>query len=600
MAAGCGESGTRMQAYQKDGAVKAMTEGKACLYGTPWRNNVRTVSAIDARDGVGIYYKHCPVPQWGEEANTHVLKEMAAAGCKRIRIAINHGMYINGEWTAPSDDEQKEMDYTFRGCKAAGIRPTATFVHIPAMGTGDAMHTWWHKGWNKGLMPIGKGVPGDEEYDAYFEKVYAGLEAIARSAREAGFTEPGSYDLEMGQNLWWGFPASRPFPGLTEDMVKPGGQVYEFEKALMERLRAAGYNEPTLWWSQSHHLTDRMNDADIPAVCDGGRAISIYSGYSGRTDDGWLGEDAELPIGQPRRAPTDEWPNRPAYTWIHHDPMWNGPAMAGMVISRPESYFADYTRHDNLLAVMAAGRKGLALTSLGVVPSDVPGAMVPEPIEGDVNGRVRMVKAPGVDGWDLKSRGLARALAFWLNQGSAYVLLHSAYEGESDEMSHALIPYMKDPAAFSWKQSQPLRAMHALASAFDGAQKLDKITPLSFRYVLVGDAMLISQSPGTLNRMGPLWASDAVVILPFQVTPTRYAVAVYVMTPNQLSRIDPLPMMLDISAVIAGEVKALVPSRQIEYTMKANVERVRKNAPTSSVCFNVSDDVTMLIFDVQP
>jgi len=579
MATGCGvESESSMQAYRKGASVRLLDNQKACLYGVPWRHNVRTVSALDAMDGVGVYYKHVPVPGlWTEEQNTHVLKEMAAAGCKRIRYAACHGMYLNAEWTAPSDHEQKEMDYILRGCKQAGIRPTVTFVHIPAMGTGDEMHNWWDRSWNKGLMPIGRGVPGDAEYDAYFEKCYAALEAIAKSAREAGFTEASSYDLEIGQNLWWGFPATPPFPGLTEAMLQPGGQVYEFGKALMERLRAAGYNEPMLWWSHCHHLAGRMSDKDMPAVADG-RAISIYGGYVGRTDDGWLGSDDPA---APAMSPTDAWPARPAYTWFHD-------VAPAMFLARPESYLADYTRHDTLLPVINASKKPLSLTAIGAVPADLQGAMVDSV---DADGKKTRTKAPGVDGWEIKSRALTRTLAFWLNQGSAYILLHSAYEGADDEMSFSMIPELKNPAAFSWKQSQPLRTMHALSSAFDGAQKLNKIKPLAFRYELADDAELIPAVP----MMGPLRASDAMVILPFQVTPTRYAVAVYVMTPNMFERLSPRQMTLEISAAIPGDVRTLVPTTQTEG--KATV--LSRAAATTTVQFDVSDDVTMLIFDVK-
>jgi len=585
MATGCGTGGgtaDSLQPYRKNTAVKPLPAGKACLYGTPWRNNVRTASAFDARDGLGIYYKHVPVPGlWSEEQNTHVLKELAAAGCKRIRYAACHAMYINAEWTAPSDHEQKEMDYILRGCHEAGIRPTVTFVHLPAMGTGDEMHQWWDRSWNKGSMPLGKGVAGDPEYDAYFETCYKALEDIARAARAAGFTKPNSYDLEMGQNLWWGFPAMTPFPGLTLDMLKPGGQVYEFNKALMERLRKAGYNEPMLWWSQCHHLTDFMSDADLPAVSDG-RAISIYGEYLGRTDDGWLGHEAD----EPRKMPTDAWPTRPPYQWIHQ----TAPAM---VIARPESYLADYTRHDNLLPVMAASRKPLAMVSLGVVPSDLPGAMVDsEVVNADGTTTKTRVKAAGVDGWEIKSRAMTRSFAFWLNQGSTSVLVHSAYDNGTDEMFFSLIPVLPEPASFSWKQSQPLRAMHAFASAFDGAVPLKKITPLSFRYSLLIDRMLIPAVP----TMGPLLASDAMVILPFQVTPTRYAVAVYVMTPNMFERLSPREMTLEISAAIPGDVRTLVPTTQAEG--KATV--LSRDAKTTTVQFDVSDDVILLIFDVQP
>jgi len=54
-----------MQDYLKPGELDPLPEGAASLYKFPWRSNVRTVSAYQALQGVGVYYKHVPA-EWTE------------------------------------------------------------------------------------------------------------------------------------------------------------------------------------------------------------------------------------------------------------------------------------------------------------------------------------------------------------------------------------------------------------------------------------------------------------------------------------------------------------------------------------------------------
>jgi len=505
---------------------------------------------------------------------------MAAAGVKRLRLAPHHTMEISKDWTGPTPAELANLQGEFKGCKAAGIRPCVVFVHIPVMGTDEEGQAWVRNTWKK-LMPWGP--PGSDAYKAYFEKTWIGLLAVLKSAREAGFTEEGSYDLELGQNLWWGFPALPPFPGLTVESLRPGGMVYEFDKLLLERTRTEGYKEPVLYNGQSHHHLELHRDEEIiPGQA--GRAISIYDWYSGTTGKGWLGEKVENgPNGMLTPGfPTDAWPARAPLTFAE------GRAPE-MVLARPESYLADYTRRDCLIPLLKSGTMPLVLPSLGVVPANLPGATVETKND---KGEVRRVMAEGFDGWDLKARGLTRILAFWLNQGAGFVLLHCAYEAQQGEVSPALIPSFGDkPEAFRWEQSRPLKTLRSFVDALEGAKKIAAPAALKFRFALDQDAELIGPS----EKGGRLKASDALALLPFQITETRFAVACYVVTPNIAVRFKPAALTLEVDRKLKGEAATIHPSDQAQG--KAAVLARKDNATTLS--FPVADDVTWVVFDAE-
>ncbi len=489
--------------YRLQDQLDPVPEGSATLYRAPWRSNCRTVAAWDALLGIGVYYKH--IPPWTIEQHIRVMSQMKECGVRRLRLAPHHAMYIHEEWISPSSNEMSMLRNELTACRLAGLRPCITFVHIPAMGTGTLMRAWMKRDWNRGLMSLGEG-PGSTEHAAYFEKVYLAMRFILDAAREAGFRSKGSYDLEMGQNLWWGAPALPPFPELTLDMLKPGGQVYEFEKALIERAIAQGYHEPVFWDSQSHHLFEEMPDANLLPNC-GGRAISFYSPYAGTTTNGWTG--------------SDEWPRRPPLRFLEGTP-------PEVVLAKPEGFMADFCRHDNLIRYIVSSSNPVAITSLGVVPVDIPNAT-----------------ASGRDGWTLKAAGLGRILAFWLNQGAKFVLLHSAYEGKNDIMSHALIPYLENPLACRWQDSLPLSVLNHFTSALSGSRRLSQrdIVHFEFRFRLDPDPVLI---PPTGNAK-PFRASDLLALLPFQLSKNEAAIAVYVVTPNIAVPLDPLTLTLEIN-----------------------------------------------------
>ena len=555
-----------LQDYAKPGQLDLPPDGMASLYRTPWRSNVRTISAHDLANGMGVYHKHIPGPAtWGVEAYTNMMKQMAECGVRHIRLAPHLAMYINKDWTAPKPEELLGLKNEFIAAKANGIRPCVIFVHMPPMGDQAALQKWIDatKPWKKDFMP--QGPAGSAEYNAYLDKTFLAMQFVLKTAREGGFTKRDSYDMEMGQNLWWGFPALQPNPALTLKDLQPGGLIYDFDKALMERARKEGFAEPRFLCSQSYHYFENMNDNEL-AELQMGRAISVYSQYQGVTNaQDFTGSDA--------------WPVRPALKFL------DGPPPA-VTLMKPEGFMADFSRRDCLIPLLKTSKKPIALTSLGVVPYDNPTLMATK-TDG---GKTIKTKAEGADGWLLKSKGLTRSLAFWLNQGVEFVLLHSAYEGADDEMSHALIPKVEDPLKFKWQDSRPLTALHSFSEPVIGARQISTLTDLKFKYALAEDSELIAKS----EKAGPLKASDAVALLTFQISKKKFAVAAYVVTPTICVPFKPAKMTLQVDQLVKGDVTTLHPVTQAKGV--ATVLDVNKKDKTTTMTFDVDDSVTWVVF----
>jgi len=545
-----------LQDYARAGELEPLPSGAASLYRCPWRSNVRTVAAYEALQGIGVYYKH--IPPWTLIQHTNVMRQMAASGVRRLRLAPHFAIYITPRWKAPKPEELERLRNELRAARAARIRPCVTFVHIPPAGKAGTreLQKWWKRPWNTELLPVGE--VGSPEFKTYLDKTYEALLFVLREARAGGFTQPGSYDLEMGQGLWWGAPAiPHPWPSTTLKDLRPGGRFYEFDRALMVRLRKDGFVEPTVWWAQTHHLFEQCSDEEVPPEA-AGRLISFYSQGIG------------VRAGEFQEKAKDTWPVRPPHKFLEGDP-------PGLVLARPEGWMADFCRHDNLIALIRRSRTPIAIPSLGVVPREI----------ADVEG------SP-FDGWQLKQRGLGRTLAFWLNQGAPFVLIHSAYEPGrplAGEMEHSLIPHPIEPEAFRWRDAPGLVTLRAFCDGLAGAKPLGKLAELRFRYRLTPDPVLIP----VMGQTGPLRVSDLLALLAFQLDERRFAVAAYVVTPNVAERMKPVRITLEIDKRIAGTPTTLRPYNGVK--VKAKV--AKRAGDSTTLSFDLYDDVTWLRFAIE-
>jgi hypothetical protein len=239
---------------------------------------------------------------------------------------------------------------------------------------------------------------------------------------------------------------------------------------------------------------------------------------------------------------------------------------------------ADFSRHDNLVALLRRSRTPVAIPSLGVVPKEI----------------ARVGQSP-LDGWQMKRKGLTRTLAFWLNQGAAFVLIHSAYEpgrSRAGEMEHSLIPHPIAPESFRWVDAPPLATLAAFCRALDGAKPIREADELSFRFALDPDPVLI---PAT-GSAGPMRTSDLVALLSFQLDERRFAVAAYVVTPNVAVPMPRMAMTLQADRAIEGVPWLLRPYNGL----KVQPRVVRRAADSFTMGFELTDDVTWLVFGVAP
>jgi hypothetical protein len=245
------------------------------------------------------------------------------------------------------------------------------------------------------------------------------------------------------------------------------------------------------------------------------------------------------------------------------------------VLARPEGWMADRTCRDNLIELLRTAKTPVAIASLGTTPSSIPEA-----------------GAGGLDGWQIKQRATPRTLAFWLNQGAPFVLIHSAYESSGAEMQHCMLPSGINPSTFRWQDAPPLVTLRSFCDGLAGATPISTLTGLRFRYVIDPDPVFIPAS----GDSDPLRASDAVALLTFQIDERHFAVAAYVVSPNVTKLVPPSKMVLNIDRrVTDAGVSTLRP-----YTRAAGAADILNRADDSTtVRFDVYDDVTWLRFEIE-
>jgi len=574
-----------LQEYIRPDQATPLRKNEASLYACPWRARLRTASAFEALSGVGASWNG-GITGDQLEPSVAFMSQLKAAGIARLRWSVHHGVYISAEWTTPNDGELKGLRTYLRACKAAGIRPSPSFVHIPPMGKPDTdeLQKWWHEdwnekeqkwravGWNTELLPVGD--VGTPKFQAYLDKTYEALKWLLVEAREAGFTEKDSYDIELGYGLWWGAPArNKPLPSTNLTDLRPGGRIYEFERALIVRLRAEGFIEPTVYMGQTHHLFDEMPDEEVAPEA-AGWAVTFHNQGIGAKSEEWFAASADRwpqralgvdPQGMFAQAPLPGWggdsPLYPPLSFREGEP-------PSMILARPEGWWSDRSRHENLLDVLQRTKKRVAIAGIGV---------------GGIFGA-----APEMDRSEIKTRALPRAAAFWLNQGVDYIIWHTGFENPNMTDKDKF-----DPATFRYQDSRPLMALRNLCDALQGAKPLEKREPLNFAFALSADPVLIPQS----NGQGPqLLASDAIALLPFQIDEKTFAVAAYILTPNIAQPLEPIELTLKIDKRLTSTIPTTI---KIQGGVKGEAQVLDRAADSTTVRFQISDEVTWLRFQLE-
>ena len=132
-------------------------------------------------------------------------------------------------------------------------------------------------------------------------------------------------------------------------------------------------------------------------------------------------------------------------------------------------------------------------------------------------------------GWRLKSLCLTRSLCLWLNKGVDVMHYFSAYDANPLGMGLLPVELRKLPRESRFEQvaTEPLKVLRNLTHALAGSVPLEKPRPLTVEIRPLGEQATVFAGDA---RHPPLRHQDVVAVLPFQIRPDKFALAVYVMT----------------------------------------------------------------------
>jgi hypothetical protein len=132
-------------------------------------------------------------------------------------------------------------------------------------------------------------------------------------------------------------------------------------------------------------------------------------------------------------------------------------------------------------------------------------------------------------GWRLKSLCASRSFCLWLNKGID--VMHYFVAHSKDPMGMGLLPVdlprLAQDTAFDEVATPPMKVLRNLTTAFAGSVPLDKPRQLSVEVTALGGQEKVFEGDGAHR---PLWHRDVLAVLPFQIKPGQFVIAVYVMT----------------------------------------------------------------------
>jgi len=132
-------------------------------------------------------------------------------------------------------------------------------------------------------------------------------------------------------------------------------------------------------------------------------------------------------------------------------------------------------------------------------------------------------------GWRLKSLCASRSFCLWLNKGID--VMHYFVAHSKDPKGMGLLPTdlpgLPEDTPFDEVATPPMRVLRNLTTAFAGSVPLDKPRQLSVEAAALGVDGKVFEGDGAHP---PLWHRDVLAVLPFQIKPGEFVIAVYVMT----------------------------------------------------------------------
>ena len=171
--------------------------------------------------------------------------------------------------------------------------------------------------------------------------------------------------------------------------------------------------------------------------------------------------------------------------------------------------------------------------------------------------------------WRLKTLCATRSFCFWLNKGVDALHYFDAYENQAT--SFGLLPVnlknLPSDAKFDAVATPPMRALRNLTRAFAGGVPLAQTNALAIEVTALGPQTKVFAGDASHP---PLWHREVLAVLPFQVSPTKHMVAVYVMTHNVTQPFAPASFRLKISGAKGTHVTGYDPLDDESVPVAAN------------------------------
>jgi hypothetical protein len=157
--------------------------------------------------------------------------------------------------------------------------------------------------------------------------------------------------------------------------------------------------------------------------------------------------------------------------------------------------------------------------------------------------------------WDLKTKCALRSYCLWINKGIDTLDYFCAYDNKPTGMGLLPSDIKNIPADAKWDDvaTPPIKAIRNLVHAFDGAEAIEPSASLKVEVAELGTPRKIFEGD---DKHPPLWQRQAFAVLPFQVNPHKFVIAVYAMTYDATKHFEPEPYRVTIGG-LPGKVGAI-------------------------------------------
>lgn len=555
-----------------DPAQLKCPQPKHSFYLEPWRAFLETRPAETFVHGIGINYNLPP------SADDWAVRVLAESGFKSFRIEIG---WDSVSWDETHLNNEKRLHHLLELCKQYGVRPNLLLnanhgapcpvkffekrvAEDAPLGSRTVKFSdtkdlvIGHSGINhltesvaaEGLItainpstgecqlskPLTKGFKKDQmvkmatlKYAPLFPVGTPEFEDTARgwlryaalvtdAASAAGIDQ---FDVEIWNELSFGsyfteashYYNPLPYPK-PKNFLLPGGCCWELARRTVESVKKT-HPQARLIWGFSNTTFFHCPIPKLPPRMDG----QSYHPYGTGT----------------RTYPKDE--DQPQFNLEHFTPT--------MTTRLPEGWAHLYVKTETLMRLLNPEARQSHppetehfhhyITEHGVVP-----------------GECGITDPAGC--WDIKTKCALRSFCLWINKGIDTLDYFCAYDRESGGMGLLPSDIKKIPADAKWEDvaTPPLKAVRNLVHAFDGAPPIEQTRALQVEVTELGEPRKIFDGDG---NHPPLWQRQAFAVLPFQVDPHRFVIAVYAMTYDATKHFEPEPYRVTIHG-LPGSVES--------------------------------------------